>query len=99
MNYHIYFDNYFLSIDLMSSLPEDGILACETVRKGRKDLPKLPKRDKYMNTEDSDYRTSDDSIRWIKWFDKKPVQFVSNFHESLPCQRCGDGTKMVLGKL
>ena len=39
-NYHIYFDNYFTSNDLMITLLKDGISACGTIRKGRKGLPK-----------------------------------------------------------
>jgi len=36
--YRIYFNNYFSTIDLMSNLLADGILACGTVRTNRKDL-------------------------------------------------------------
>lgn len=36
----VYFENFFTSIDLMSSLLADGILACGTVRSSRVGLPK-----------------------------------------------------------
>jgi len=38
--YRIYFNNYFSTVDLMSNLLVDGILACGTVRTNRKDLSK-----------------------------------------------------------
>lgn len=45
-NYHIYFDNYFSSVDLMKSLQDNGILACGTIRKDRARLPKIQKSEK-----------------------------------------------------
>ena len=34
-----------------------------------------------MKMGDSEYRTSYEGIRSMKWVDKKPVQFLSNFHD------------------
>lgn len=79
--YKIYFDNYFTSVDLMSSLKDDGILACGTVRKDRASLPKKQKGDKDMKIGDSEYKTSPKNLCWVKWKDKKPVHFLSNFHD------------------
>jgi len=39
--YHIYFDNFFTSVDLLVTLKLHNILACGTVRKNRKNLPKI----------------------------------------------------------
>ena len=80
-NYHIYSDNYFTSNDLMITLLKDGISACGTIRKDRKGLPKNHGKEKDMKMRDSEYRTSYERIRWLKWVDKKPVQFLSNFHD------------------
>ena len=70
-NYHIYFDNYFTSNDLMITLLKDGISACGTIRKNRKGLPKNQGKEKDMKM--GGYRTSYEGIRWLKWVDKKPV--------------------------
>jgi len=75
-NYCIFFDNFFTTVELMSSLLTDGILACGTVRKDRKNLPKIQEPDKNMSPGDSEFRTSDSGVRWLKWIDKKPVHFV-----------------------
>lgn len=80
-HYRIYFDNYFSSVDLMSCLRTDGILACGTVRKDRKDLPKIQEADKSMSSGDSEFRSSYKGVRWLKWTDKKSVHFLSNFHD------------------
>ena len=80
-NYRIYFDNYFTTVNLMASLLNDGILACGTVRKDRKDLPKIQEVEKNMSPGDSEFRTSYKGVQWLKWIDKKPVHFLSNFHD------------------
>ena len=65
----------------MITLLKDGISACGTIRKDRKGLPKDQGKEKDMKMGDSEYRTSYEGIRWLKWVDKKPVQFLSNFHD------------------
>ena len=80
-HYHIFFDNFFMTVDLMTSLLTDGILACGTVRKDRKNLPKIQQPDKGMTPGDSAFRTSYKEVRWLKWIDKKPVNFLSNYHD------------------
>ena len=37
--YHIYFDNFFSTLDLFDGLLEDGLYACGTFRKDRKGIP------------------------------------------------------------
>lgn len=86
--YEIYFDNYFTSVDLMISLRENGILACGTVRKDRVGLPKIQKNDKDMKVGDYQYKTSVKGLAWVKWIDKKPVQFLSNFHDPSIVKTC-----------
>ncbi|XP_058792081.1 piggyBac transposable element-derived protein 4-like [Phymastichus coffea] len=80
-NYHIYFSNYFTSTNLMITLLKDGISACWTIRKDRKGLTKNQGKDKDMKMGGNEYRTSNDGIRYLKWVDKKPIHFLSNFHD------------------
>lgn len=80
-NHHVYFDNFFTGVDLMVSLKKDKIFACGTVRQNRSRLPKSSIPDKQMNHGQSDFRTSNTGIRWIKWMDKKAVYFLSNYHD------------------
>lgn len=35
-----------------------------------------------MRHGESECRTSFKDIRWVKWMDKKPIQLLSNFHDS-----------------
>lgn len=79
--YHIYFDNYFTSVNLMMTLKKNGILACGCVRSHRLGLPKNRKKDKEMKRSESDWRTSYKGVRWLIWIDKRPVQFLSNFQD------------------
>lgn len=65
-NNRIYFDNYFTTVALMSSLLSDGILACGTVRKDKKGSPKIQEAVKNMSPGDSEYRTSYEGVRWFK---------------------------------
>ena len=83
-NHHVYFDNYFTSVNLKVELKNDKIFACGTVRKKRKRLPKSEIPDKKMKRGDYEYKTSNTGIRWIKWMDKKSVLFLSNYHD--PCE-------------
>ena len=83
-HYHIFFDNFFTTVDLMISLLTDEILACGTVRKDRKNLLKIQQQpDKGMSPGDSEFRTSYKGVRWLKWIDKKPVNSLSNYHDAL----------------
>lgn len=86
--YQIFFDNYFTSVNLMSCFLKDKILACGTVRKDRKDLPKVQTADKNFSHGDSEYRTSCTGVVWLKWADKKIVQFLSNNHDPSTLSKC-----------
>ena len=38
-NHHVFFDNFFTSVNLLEDLEKDGIYGCGTVRRDRKSLP------------------------------------------------------------
>lgn len=99
-NYQVYFDNYFTSVNLMIELKSKNILACGTVRKNRKGLPKKQINDKTMKRGDYESRTSYKGISWIKWNDNKPIQFLSNFHDpsikTTVSRRQKDGTSIQI---
>ena len=66
----------------MSDLLCLKILACGTIRKDRKYLPKLQKKEKKKSVGDSEFCFSYNGVSWLKWIDKKPVHFLSNFHDA-----------------
>lgn len=79
--HHVYFDNFFTSVDLMTSLKKDDILACGTVRRNRVGLPKDEENDKKWKRGQSEFKTSSSGLRWVKWKDNRIVYFLSNFHD------------------
>lgn len=95
-HHHVYFDNFFTSVDLLISLKKDKVFACGTVRKNRKGLPKDHKPDRLMKRGDMDYRSSSTGLAWVKWMDNKLVFLLSNFHDptetSKVSRRLRDGT-------
>lgn len=78
-NYEIYFDNYFSSVDLMLSLKNKNINACGTIRRDRKFLPKRIRKD--LTPGEYEFKTSYKGLTWVQWYDKKIVNFISNFHD------------------
>ena len=80
-NHHVYFDNFFNSVPLLIELKNDKIFACGTVRSNCTRLPKTEIPDKTMKHGEYEFKTSGTGIRWIKWMDKKSVQFLSNYHD------------------
>ncbi|XP_018377831.1 PREDICTED: uncharacterized protein LOC108770657 [Trachymyrmex cornetzi] len=40
------------------------------------------KKEKEMSVGDSEFRSSYNGVSWLKWIDKKPVHFLSNFHDA-----------------
>lgn len=83
-NHHVYFDNFFTGVDLLLSLKQDQIFACGTVRQNRSGLPsnsKEKKTDKKMEIGEYEFKTTNTGLSWVKWMDKKPVHFLSNYHD------------------
>lgn len=93
----LYFDNFFNSVELQNSLLLEGIYACGTARKNRKNMPNDLRDDKHLKRGESDYRVSTDGIVALKWMDRKGVLFISNFHNpaylETASRRKKDGSK------
>ncbi|KAJ8932804.1 hypothetical protein NQ314_014508 [Rhamnusium bicolor] len=82
--HHIYFDNFFNSVQLQKDLQADLIYACGTVRTNRKGLPADMKSDKDLTQRgDFDWRVSKDGLVFVKWKDRKIVSFLSNYQNPL----------------
>ena len=77
-NVKLFFDNFFNSPNLMMYLEKKGIMACGTVIKNRKNMPKDFKSDKDMSRGDQDTK-SFGNIRAIKWIDNKAVYLLTNY--------------------
>lgn len=78
--FHVYFDNFFNSIDLLEFLKKKGILACGTMQANRKHLPKF-QSDKTMSTGDSQWRWKKNGVSVPLWKDKRAVMVASNYHD------------------
>ena len=48
-NFHVYFDNFFNSFDLLNDLVSDDIYACGTARSNRRGFPEALKKLKFAN--------------------------------------------------
>ena len=48
-NFHVYFDNFFNSFQLLKELASDGIFACGTARSNRRGFPSALKNIKFPN--------------------------------------------------
>lgn len=79
-NYSVYFDNFFSSPLLVKELMFKNINGCGTVRANRKNFPKTFTEDKKMKRGDYEWRATCTGITAMKWFDKKAIHFISNFH-------------------
>ena len=80
-NHRVFFDNYFSSLPLMRHLLQHQVYACGTVRQGRVGLPKDFTSDKNMERGEFQFRCSRDGLVVLLWKDKKPILFLSNFHD------------------
>ncbi|XP_050293785.1 piggyBac transposable element-derived protein 4-like [Anthonomus grandis grandis] len=93
----LYYDNFCNSVKLQNSLLLEGIYACGTARKNRKNMPNDLRDDKHLKRGESDYRVSTGGIVALKWMDRKSVLFISNFHDpanlETASRRKKDGSK------
>jgi hypothetical protein len=70
-------DNYYKSPDLCLLLKKNKLNVAGTLRLNRKNVPDSLKNAKLKRGEVDDYHRQD--IKVMKWVDKKPVTFISNF--------------------
>ena len=82
--YHLFFDNFFSSFNLMKALKTDGIYATGTTRKNRKEFPTEVKNVKLQNR-GAAFSMQRDDITATAWRDKKIVYFLTS-----GCQPAGD---------
>jgi hypothetical protein len=76
--YHLYFDNYFNSPELVNALYQRKTLCCGTVNRNRKDLPKAVTKQK-LNRDESIYARRGEALA-LKWRDKREVIVLSSIH-------------------
>jgi len=78
-NYHsIYFDNFFMSIDLVGKITRLNQYCCGTIRSNRRGLPPNLPKDKSMKKGDQFIRYKK-NILFIKWMDNRSVHVISNY--------------------
>ena len=76
-HHHLYFDNYFSSITLLSKLLEDGTYACGTIRTNRKQYPsEISEEAKRFDRGQSTFRQCGNLVA-TAWKDNKVVNVVS----------------------
>lgn len=83
--YHVYFDNFFTTTNLMESLEKGGIYACGTVRSNRKNLPKNLASEKELQRGEWDWCSKNNKISCVRWKDKRVVQLLSVIHSPTAC--------------
>ena len=91
MNFKVYFDNWFSSIDLLCLLKKKSIWSVVTIRSNRlkgcmlqtdKDLKKCGRGS-------IDYRCEDtEGVSVVKWYDSKSVHLISTFCSVDPIDYC-----------
>lgn len=74
MFYCVFFDNFFISVQLIYKLLCKKIFSCGTVRMNRKDLPINLINEKNLNQHESDFATTGD-ISFVRWLDRGKNQF------------------------
>jgi hypothetical protein len=76
--YHLYFDNYFNSPELVNALYKRKTLCCGTVNRNRKNLPKAVIKQK-LDRGESIYARRGEALA-LKWRDKREVMVLSSIH-------------------
>lgn len=74
-NHHVYFDNFFSSVNLLEHLQAQSTFCCATVRSNRKDLPSCAQK-KLQVGQKLVYQK--DKVVFTKWHDKRDVSLISS---------------------
>ena len=77
---HVYFDNYYNSLDLIDLLYKRKTHACGTVRKNQKSLPLALTQAKLKQGET--VFCCKDNLLALKWMDKREVYILSGLHKA-----------------
>lgn len=80
-NHKVFFDNFFSSVELVKDLQGQKIQACGTICKDRKHLPSRVVQKNLKHRGDSYWMSTTPGLSVVKWMDKKPICFISNFHD------------------
>lgn len=76
--HHVYFDNVFTSLRLMSLLLEKNMYAYETVRTNRQNWPVVSKKPKHLKLKQGESRVLQyEKISATVWHDKRDVHLLS----------------------
>lgn len=99
-HHHLYFDNYFSSISLLSKLFEDGTYACGTIRTNRKLYPtEISEEAKRFDRGQSTFRQCGNIVA-TAWKDNKVVNVVSTLASPTDItsvnRRQKDGTRVAV---
>ena len=78
---HVYMDNYYTSPLLFDELDARHTYACGTVRKNRKEVPKVFSQVKLKQGEVIFRRR--DNLLALKWHDKRDIHMLSTIHQPL----------------
>lgn len=80
-NFKIAFDNYFTSLSLIRHLKAKGIFCVGTVRSNRiENCPLLTEKEMSRKGRGSfDYRSDNDEVLVLRWYDNKAVTLASSF--------------------
>lgn len=99
---HILFlDSYFTSPALVNALKEKGIYTCGSVRRNRKGLPTIPKRELKSLLQGQWIPRNKSNMSFVAWKDRKPVLILYNHissAETSSLKRWNDaGAKVDIG--
>ncbi|XP_056397299.1 piggyBac transposable element-derived protein 4-like [Hyla sarda] len=84
--YNIYLDNFYTSVPLLQCLFAKGTVACGTIRRNQRDLPKIFVRQKLKKGESK--AVCKDNMMLVKYQDKRDVLVLTTLHpdRSTPVQ-------------
>ncbi|XP_069814605.1 piggyBac transposable element-derived protein 4-like [Dendropsophus ebraccatus] len=78
--YHLYIDNFYNSVPLLTTLSTQSTLACGTIRRNKKGLPRALLGQNLRKGESS--AMCKDNLMFLKFKDKREVLFLSTIHDS-----------------